>query len=407
MSARLTERGLARLRDAMAARVTRRELPGLVTMVACGDALHVDSIGTVAFDTDAPMRRDSLFRIASLTKPIVAAAAMMLVEDGRIRLDDPVDRLLPELADRRVLRRIDGPTDDTVPANRSISVDDLLTLRLGFGQITEPEFDPPYPIVHAAASLDLTLGGPDPRTPHAPDEWMRLFGSLPLMDQPGERWRYNVGALVLGVLVARAGGATLGDVLRERLLGPLGMVDTGFETTPEGATRMPTQYMSDPATGKLAVQTLTAADTWTSPPAFPSGSGGLLSTIDDLYAFARMLRDGGRHQDRQILSAASVEAMTTNHLSDDQISSAGLLLGNQGWGYGMAVVTRPTDNGLTPGQYGWSGGYGTTWFNDPSRDLIAIALTQTSDFLWNGGLDEFDRLAVEAVEPGDSERETS
>ncbi|HZD96593.1 MAG TPA: serine hydrolase domain-containing protein [Micromonosporaceae bacterium] len=407
MPAHLTDSGVARLHDAMAQRVARRELPGLVTMVACGDAVHVDPIGTVAFDSDAPMRRDTLFRIASLTKPIVAAATMLLVEEGRIRLDDPVDRLLPELADRRVLRRIDGPTDDTVPANRSISVDDLLTLRLGFGQITEPEFNPPYPIVHAADSLDLTLGAPDPRTPHAPDEWMRLFGSLPLMDQPGERWRYNVGTLVLGVLVARAGGATLGDVLRDRLFGPLGMVDTGFETTPEDAARMPTQYMSDQATGKLAAQTLTAADTWTSPPAFPSGSGGLLSTIDDLHAFARMLRDGGRHHGQQILSAASVEAMTTNHLSDDQISSAGLLLGNQGWGYGMAVVTRPTDNGLTPGQYGWSGGYGTTWFNDPSRDLIAIALTQTSDFLWNGGLDEFDRLAVGAVEPGDPDRDAT
>jgi CubicO group peptidase (beta-lactamase class C family) len=401
MPAHLTSSGVARLHDAMAARVARRELPGLVTMVACGDAVEVDAIGTVAFDTGSPMRRDTLFRIASLTKPIVAVATMMMVEDGRIRLDDPVDRLLPELADRRVLRRLDGPTDDTVPADRPISIDDLLTLRLGFGQITEPEFDPPYPIVQAAAALDLTLGPPDPQTPHGPDEWMQLFGSLPLMDQPGERWRYNVGTLVLGVLVARAGGATLGDVLHERLFGPLGMVDTGFETTPQGATRMPTQYMSDQATGALAVQTLTAADTWTTPPAFPSGSGGLLSTCDDVYAFARMLRDSGHHRGRQLLSAASVEALTTNHLSADQIGSAGLLLGNQGWGYGMGVVTEPTDNGLTPGQYGWSGGYGTTWLNDPSRDLIAIALTQTSDFLWNGGLDEFDRLAVGAVESED------
>jgi Beta-lactamase class C and other penicillin binding proteins len=401
MSARLTSGGVARLHDAMAARVARREMPGLVTMVACGDAVHVDPIGTVAFDSDAPMRRDTLFRIASLTKPVLGAATMALAEDGRLRIDEPVDRLLPELSGRRVLRRIDGPTDDTVPAGRPISVEDLLTLRLGFGQITEPEFDPPYPIVHAATALDLTLGGPDPRTPHAPDEWMRLFGSLPLMEQPGQRWRYNVGTLVLGVLVARAAGGTLGEVLRERLFAPLGMVDTGFETTTESVQRLPVQYMSNRATGRLEVQALTAAETWTSPPAFPSGSGGLLSTIDDFYAFARMLRDGGRHEGRQILSAASVKTMTTNHLPADQIRSAGLLLGNQGWGYGLGVVTTPTDNGLTPGQYGWSGGYGTTWFNDPSRDLIAIAMTQTSDFLWNGGLDEFDRLAVGAVEATD------
>ncbi len=401
MSAHLTASGVSRLREAMATRVAQREMPGLVALVACGDAVHVDPIGTVAFDSDTPMRRDTLFRIASLTKPILGAATMALAEDGRLRLDEPVDRLLPELADRRVLRHIDGPTDDTVPADRPVTVEDLLTLRLGFGQITEPQFDPPYPIVHAAATLDLSLGAPDPRTPHAPDEWMRRFGSLPLMDQPGERWRYNVGTLVLGVLVARAAGAALGEVLRETLFAPLGMVDTGFETTVDNIRRMPVQYMSDLATGQLEVQPMTAAETWTSPPAFPSGSGGLLSTIDDFYAFARMLRDGGRHEGRQILSAESVKAMTTNHLTADQIGSAGLLLGNQGWGYGLAVVTRPTDNGLTPGQYGWSGGYGTTWFNDPSRDLIAIALTQTSDFLWNGGLDEFDRLAVGAVETAD------
>src|SRR5258705_10270988 len=168
MSLHLMDSGVARLHDALTARVARRELPGLVTMLACGDAVHVDPIGTVAFETDAPMQRDTLFRIASLTKPVLAAATMALAEDGRLRVDEPVDRWLPELAEPRVLRRIDGPTDDTVPADRPISVEDLLTLRLGFGQITEPEFDPPYPIVHAAASLDLTLGAPDPRTPHTP-----------------------------------------------------------------------------------------------------------------------------------------------------------------------------------------------------------------------------------------------
>jgi CubicO group peptidase (beta-lactamase class C family) len=405
--AHLTSTGLARLHDAMAARVEKRELPGLVTMLAAGDTEHVDAFGTVGLDTDEPMRRDTLFRIASLTKPILGAVTMMLVEDGRIALDEPVDALLPELADRRVLRHIDGPVTETVPADRPISVDDLLTLRLGFGQITEPEFDPPFPIVRAAESLDLALGAPDPRTPHLPDEWMRRVGSLPLMDQPGDRWRYNVGTLILGVLVARADGRGLGEVLRDRLFTPLGMVDTGFETTPDNAKRMPSQYMSDPTTGQLAVQPLAAPAAWTTPPAFPSGSGGLLSTIDDFAAFARMLRNGGRHDGRQLLSPASVRAMTTNHLTADQIRSAGLLLGNQGWGYGLGVVTSPTDNGLTPGQYGWSGGYGTTWFNDPSRDLIAIALTQTSDFLWNGGLDEFDRLAVAAVASDDGNSDSN
>src|SRR6266540_6417341 len=147
------------------------------------------------------MRRDTIFRITSMTKPILATATMMLVEDGRLALDEPVDRLLPELANRRVLKRIDGPLDETVAANRPITIEDLLTFRMGYGMMFEPTFDPPYPINNAANELQLVMGPPDPRTPHDPDQWMRLFGTLPLMHQPGERWQYNAGALVLSVLV--------------------------------------------------------------------------------------------------------------------------------------------------------------------------------------------------------------
>lgn len=395
----LTPGGVARLHEAMSARVERGELPGLVTVLACGDEVAVDPIGRFGFDSDEPMRRDTVFRIASLTKPVAAAATMMLVETGVIALEEPVDRLLPELADRRVLRRIDGPLDDTMPAQRPITVADLLTLRLGFGQITEPQFDPPYPIVNAHRDLDLVLGPPDPRTPHSPDEWMARFGSLPLMDQPGARWRYNVGSLVLGVLIARAGGASLGDVLRDRIFIPLGMTETAFAASAAQVPRMPSYYMSDPpGSGKPVRQPLSTPQEWLVEPPFPSGAGGLLSTVDNFLSFARMLRNGGVHDGTRLLSAESIAAMTTNQLTPDQRDSAGLLLGGQGWGYGMGVVVRPTEDGLTPGQYGWSGGYGTTWFNDPTRDLIAIALTQTSDFLWNGGLAEFDRLAVDAVD---------
>src|SRR5215218_2020264 len=174
-----TQDGLDRLHAAMAARVNRGELPGLVTLVARGDQVHVDCIGMKAFGSTEPMRRDTLFRIASMTKPILAAATLMLVEDGKLGLDDPVDRWLPELANRRVLRRIDGPLDDTVPARRPITVDDLLTFRMGVGTLVEPTFDPPFPIVEAAKALQLVLGQPDPRTPHGPDEWIRRFGTLP------------------------------------------------------------------------------------------------------------------------------------------------------------------------------------------------------------------------------------
>jgi CubicO group peptidase (beta-lactamase class C family) len=381
------------LHDAMAARVERGEFPGIVTLVARDDDVRVDTIGTTTFGGDVPMRRDTIFRIASMTKPIVAAAAMILVEDDVIDLEEPVQKLLPELAGQRVLARVDGPLDETVPARRPVTVEDLLTFRLGFGTITEPEFDPADPINIAAKALNLELGEPYPPTPHDPDEWIRLFGSLPLMYQPGERWNYNVGTLVLGVLLARAAGQPLGDLLRERLFDPLAMADTGFWLSADRAAQLPGYYMTDPGTQQMGERATISAAGWSRPPVFPSGSGGLVSTADDFLAFARMLLDKGVHGGTRLLSEKSVELMTTNHLTPDQIVTGGQLLGGSGWGLGMAVTVEPTEPATSPGQYGWSGGYGTTWFNDPHERLTGIALTQVSDFLWSGALTEFDKLA--------------
>ncbi|MEV4351411.1 serine hydrolase domain-containing protein [Actinoplanes sp. NPDC049596] len=391
--------GLARLREAMAARVARGELVGIVYLVAQRGRVHVDTAGTLTLGGSEPMRRGTPFRMASLTKPIIAAAAMMLVEDGRLRLDEPVDRLLPELAGRRVLRRIDGPLGETAPAVRPITVEDLLTFRMGHGIIFEPSFQPPYPIITAAAGLELALDQPDPRTPLRPDEWMRRFATLPLMYQPGERWQYNTAALILGVLVSRAAGAPLEDFLRRRLFRPLGMRTTGFSLRPADAARLPGLYAADPATGQLQLQPGSRPEEWTRPPAFPSGAAGLASTIDDYLAFSRFLLSGGVHHGRRLLSARSVRLMTTNHLTPQQLAGAGPFpLTGRGWGYGMAVSVTP-DDVSAPGRYGWEGGYGTTWFNDPHRDLTAIALTQTVDFLFNGAADEFQRLASAAAGP--------
>jgi CubicO group peptidase (beta-lactamase class C family) len=373
------------LHEAMAARVERGEFPGIVTLVAQGDDVHVDAIGTTAFGGDVPMRRDTVFRIASMTKPVLAAAAMILVEDDVIDLEEPVHRLLPELAGQRVLARLDGPLEETVPAHRPVTIEDLLTFRLGFGHITEPTMDPPYPIIERAKELELVLGRPDPRTPHDPDEWIRRFGTLPLMDQPGARWRYNAGSLVLGVLLARAASQPLGDLLRERIFDPLGMAETGFWLPAERAAQLPSHYLTDPATGKLTEQLRSGPDVWSSPPVFPSGAGGLVSTADEFHTFARMLLDRGVHGGTRLLSAQSVELMTTNRLTAEQVSTAGMLLGGAGWGLGMAVTAE--------GHYGWSGGYGTDWFNDPARDLVALAFTQVSDFLWAGALTDFQELA--------------
>ena len=387
--------GLDRLHAAMAARVESHALPGIVTLIAQRDEVHVDAIGTKAFGSAEPMRRDTLFRITSMTKPILAAATMRLVEDGKMRLDDRVDRWLPELGNRRVLRRVDGPLDDTVAANRPITLDDLLTFRMGYGMLVEPTFDPPFPIVNAANALELVLGPPDPRTPHTPDEWIKRFGTLPLMYQPGERWQYNVGSLVLGVLLARVAAQPLGDFFRKRMFEPLGMHETGFSLPAELTQRLPSYYMSNLETGQMELRTVSTPDEWTRPPAFPSGAAGLVSTVDDFLAFARMLLHRGVSSDgHRLLSEQSVDLMTTNHLTPDQIASAGPILGGRGWGFGVGVVTEASAEWPVPGRYGWAGGYGTAWFNDPHRGIIAIAMTQTSDFLWNGGLDEFEKLVA-------------
>jgi CubicO group peptidase (beta-lactamase class C family) len=339
------------------------------------------------------MRRELPFRIASLTKPFLAAATMALAEDDVLDLEEPVHTLLPELAGQPVLARIDGPLDDVVPAQRPPTIEDLLTFRYGWGHITEPEFDPPWPIVEHARELNLELGAPFPRTPHDPDEWIRTFATLPLMEQPGERWRYNVSALVLGVLVARAAKQPLGDVLRDRIFEPLGMRDTGFFLSPERAAELPAHYSTDQATGAMTERVAeNRPELWSTPPVFPSGAGGLLSTVDDVLTFGRMLLAGGVHGGTRLLSAQSVELMTTNRLTEEQVGTAGLLLGGSGWGLGMAVTVAP-DEVSGPGRYGWSGGYGVTWFNDPHEDLVGIAFTQVSDFLWSGGLAEFDKLA--------------
>ncbi len=388
-----TDAGLDRLQQAMQLHVDKGKLPGLVMLVVDGDEVFFAAQGSVAFGSDVPMRRSTPFRLASLTKPILAAVAMMVVEDGALTLSEPVDRLLPELADRRVLARLDGPLDETVPASRPITVEDLLTFRMGHGLIVEPEFNPPhYPIIKAADDLNLRVAEPDPRTPYEPDEWIRLFGTLPLMHQPGELWHYNSGALVLGVLLARATGRSLPDLFQERLFTPLGMADTGFWLPAERARELPGYFMTNLETGVMQEQPSSKPDEWSRPPAFPSGAAGLASTVDDLLAFGRFMRERGAG----LLSARSYELLTTNVLTPEQIARGGIILRGRGWSHGLSVAVTPDEVSDTPGRYGWEGGYGTSWFNDPASGRIVILLTQVSDVLFDGTLTEFGRLALAA-----------
>ena len=203
----LSKARLARIGEIMRCYVERGEVPGVVTVVARRGEVHAEAAGAMVASGSDPIRRDTLFRVTSMTKPATAVAAMILVEECALRLDEPVDRLLPELADRRVLKRLDGPLDDTVPANRPITVRDLLTFTPGRSAASSRRRNLPDP----GRPRRLSLGPPHPR-PARPDEWIRRLGTLPLMHQPGESWMYNTGADVLGVLIARASRPALRDL---------------------------------------------------------------------------------------------------------------------------------------------------------------------------------------------------
>ena len=355
-STELPKGPLDRLHELMAAHIEHGNLPGLVTAVATRGDVRIDAVGDKTVGARGPMTRDTIFRIASLTKPIVAAAVMALVDEGKVKLDEPVDRLLPELADRRVLRRLDGPIEETVPASRPITVRDLLTCRMGFGIIWGPP--DAHPIQRAAQELSLgAFGPPHPQEPPPPDEWMRRFSTLPLMYQPGERWAYNTSFEVVGVLVARVSGRPLGEVLEERILGPLGMKDTGFSVPPGSLARLATSYAASPATKTLEPYDGVEDSAWSKPPAFPSAAGGLVSTADDLLAFGQMMLARGEYGGARILSAASSQEMTKNQLTGEQravstISARPTYWQNHGWGLGLAVTTGGGSETRT-GAFGW------------------------------------------------------
>jgi CubicO group peptidase (beta-lactamase class C family) len=339
------------------------QVPGLVGLVAAGGDVHVEALGAMAVG-GAPVSRDTIFRIASDTKPITAAAVLALVAEGRLELDEPVDRLLPELADRRVLRRMDGPLDDTVPAQRAITTRDLLTFTFGFGLAVEMFFAAePWPVVAAANEAHLeTLGTPNRGGQPDPDTWMAGLGSLPLLAQPGERWFYNTAASVLGVLAARAAGQPFGEVLRTRIFEPLGMRDTGLWT---GQTsRLVTAYKPS-GTGLVVWDEPDGS--WSHPPRFGDGAADLVSTADDMLAFSRMLLGGGS----PVLPAELAGQMTTGQLTAEQRARGGLgpdFFKDKSWGFGMAVQND--------GAYGWAGGFGSTWLMDPGHDLTVLMLTQ-------------------------------
>ncbi|MEE1808453.1 serine hydrolase domain-containing protein [Streptomyces sp. BE133] len=362
---------MSNLHDLLEKHVGGGAAPGAVGLVAHGDRVEVTAVGSADADGTAPMARDSIFRIASITKPVIAAAVMMLVEDGRIALDDPVGQWLPELAAPKVVRTPASPVDDVVPAARAITAADLLTFRAGCGFPS----DFSLPVVGLLFS-ELKQGPPQPRFIEAPDAWMATLSRIPLLHQPGEAWLYNTCSDILGVLIARVSGRPLPEFLAERLFAPLGMADTGFAVPADKLDRFTSYYRTDPEGGG-GLQLVDAPDgQWSSVPVFPSGAGGLVSTVDDWYSFARMLLAEGSADGRRLLSAESVRQMTTDHLTQAQRDDSTLFLEGQGWGFGGSVDVEAIDPWNVPGRYGWVGGTGTAAHLTPSTGTVTVLLTQ-------------------------------
>jgi CubicO group peptidase (beta-lactamase class C family) len=352
---------MSHLRELLKAYVDDGTVLGAVGLVHQDGHVDVQAAGDAA--------RDSIFRVASLTKPITAAAAMLLVDEGRIALEGPVAEWLPELAAPSVVRSPDAPMDEVVPAARPITVLDLLTSRAGWGFPSDFSLPAVQPLLVA-----VQQGMREPHLVPPPDEWLAQLAQIPMLRQPGEAWLYNTCSDILGVLVARVSGRSFSELLAERLFKPLGMRDTGFSVPAAKLGRLASYYGRDPS-GELSLVESPDRD-WTKEPAFPSGAGGLLSTADDWHAFGRMLLAGGIADGRHILSEESVRAMATNHLTDAQRAASTLFLEGQGWGFGGSVDVDEIDPWNVPGRYGWIGGTGTTAHVAPATGAVTILLTQ-------------------------------
>ncbi|MEV0321601.1 serine hydrolase domain-containing protein [Streptomyces sp. NPDC050658] len=360
---------MADLHDTLQAHVSKGSVPGAVGLVARGDRVDVAAVGAVDVEGSAPMARDSIFRIASITKPIVAAAVMTLVEDGRIALADPVRRWLPELAAPSVVRTPESPLDDVVPAVRPITVFHVLSSCTGYGFAS----DFSLPAVEALFT-ELKQGRPQPQGVPEPDAWLAALARIPLLHQPGDGWLYNLSSDLQGLLISRVTGMSLPDFLTERIFEPLGMTDTAFSVPPGKLDRFTSFYGSRPEGG---LELLDAADgEWSVPPVFPSGAGGLVSTVDDWLAFGRMLLAEGTAGGLRLLSAESVLQMTTNHLTVSERQSGGLFLEGMGWGFGGAVDVDRVEPWSVPGRYGWVGGTGTTAHVVPATGTVTVMMSQ-------------------------------
>ena len=366
--------GLAKIKPGLQGVIDSGVLSGAVTLLwRNGQIADVSVVGTADIEAGRPMRRDTLFRIASMTKPITSVAILMLMEEGKLKLDDPITKWAPEFASMRVLKNAEGPLDETYPSPRDITIEDLLTHRSGLAY----GFTSVGPIAYAYQdALGDVLNNP-----LDVDAWMKALGGLPLSYPPGDRFHYSHATDVLGFIVGRIEGKPFRDVLFEKIFNPLGMVDTDFYIPPEKRDRASVVYRLEEDMSLTPVP----FKRHDAPPAFCGGGGGLISTADDYLKFARMMLGKGEVDGVRLLKPETVDLMVTNRLTDDQraIGFMGLpfWLG-QGFGLGVSMTLDQEKQAWmgpgTNGSFGWPGAFGTWWRADPAENMIIIYLVQNS-----------------------------
>jgi CubicO group peptidase (beta-lactamase class C family) len=368
-----------RVAAALEESVRARSLAGAATLIWRDGNLRVTCAGWRDIEAKLPMERDTLFRIASLTKPITSLAALMLLEEGRFALDDPITRWAPEFSEMRVLRSAAGPLDETDPAERPITFEDLLTHRSGLI----------YGLFHRSPlgrAYETALGG-DIDSQIEPDEWIARLASLPLVDQPGNLFHYGRSTDLLGLLIARVEGMPFGDVLERRIFGPLGMKDTGFTVPAERFSRRAGLYGFDGAGRLTKVLTCPAGSTLPERPedmAYVSGGQGLWSTLDDYLLFARMFLGEGSVDGMRLLRPETYRLMVSNRLTENQRANSkamrmSIFADGHGFGLGVAVVldadkAAPSPCGGSAGAVGWPGAFGGWWRADKFANSVMIFL---------------------------------
>ena len=391
-SVMLSSSRLERLKVVMQQYIDRGTFAGVVTLVARqGKVAQLESFGWQDLETKRPMTPDTIFRIYSMSKPVTSTAAMILCEEGRLRLSDPLSRYLPEFKDARVMVSRGGADYDLVPASREITIHDLLTHSGGLSYGNEEQ----SPLGRLYGE---TFERIDREEEPVLEKWMQAIARarLPLAFHPGTGFRYSLSIDLLGYIIQLASGLLFEEFLKERIFDPLGMVDTAFWVPPEKAARLAALYGPAEGGGLKVIQPLPGSDI-SQPTRNPWGGGGLVSTVSDYFRFGQMLLNCGELDGVRLLGRKTVEVMLQNHLPEG-IHPMGDLA--SGFGLGGSVLLHPglSNRPGSPGKFGWSGAANTDWWIDPVEELQCIIMLQYMPAFTIPIVEDFAQLVYQAVE---------